>query len=154
MWGCSSVAVAGGPCVCLSRTPTAAESGVRRIKIIQMSKSNIFSIAGNRIIFQNGKELSFYNDVGQFEIINKILIILIKPRTNKEDDSRNVYGINLKGEILWRIKDLNKSKFDCFYNYIKADEQNNLLLYNRCAFRLKINPADGEILEYIQDENK
>jgi len=67
--------------------------------------SGKFRRCGRRLTTPSGRTIEFPHPIGQMLAYGSVAVVLMDPA----GDSRNVYGIDRRGETVWRLR---KSPFD------------------------------------------
>ena len=110
---------------------------------------NHYNIEGKRINFKAGNSIEFDSPILRSIFFDDSVIVVLDVSVNVICN-RNIFAINLNGEIIWQIEKSEKLDLigDCPFINI-CIESNKLVAFNWCGFKYSIDPRVGVITDII-----
>ncbi|MDQ3323476.1 MAG: hypothetical protein M3525_13755 [Acidobacteriota bacterium] len=107
--------------------------------------SNTYDVLDNKIIFQNGEEVTFDYPIGETLDFKDAIVLRLKLPSGVIFNE-NVFGLSHNGKILWQIS--KQKHIDDDSPYTQLSYQNNKAgLYNWDASLYIIEPTTGKVIE-------
>ncbi len=110
-------------------------------------KNEIVFKYNKNILIINDKQLEFEYEIEDIKEVNGILAVLLGVSA-KSYSIDNLYGVNSKGEIIWRVQSVNEiypSIISSPYVALKIAPSGDIAVTNFAGVRYFVNPKDGSI---------
>lgn len=96
-------------------------------------------------LFLGDREVKFDFPVGEYAEYQKTVVVVLDVSGKLKAD-RNVYGINLEGEIVWQLDEGTSIDGHSYVGLFK-DNEGTIRLVNFDGTQLVVNPNSGEIID-------
>lgn len=111
-----------------------------------------YYISGRKIVFEGGNAVEFDFPIRKTLMFNKSIIVLLDVFRDT-GYNQNIFAVNFKGNVTWQVEGSLDADMAGFCPFISVEVSNQeLLCFNRCGFRLTINPATGQVTSQVFDK--
>lgn len=104
-----------------------------------------YKISGNKVIFQNGEEITFGYPIGETLDFQDVIVIRLELPLGVVFNE-NVFGLSCDGEILWQISKQKHIGEDSPYTQLSY-QNGKAGLYNWDASLYIVEPNTGEVIK-------
>lgn len=112
---------------------------------------NQYAFRGELLALSSGKSIEFEFSIKIVIPINELLIVVLEvpPKTIYNE---NVFAVDDKGTVVWRINKtpLFYDREDCPYISAEINEKSQLILFNWCDTAVIVDFATGCVLDKYQ----
>ena len=114
-------------------------------------KNHAYTLDKNKLLLTNG-----YNCVFDYPISKALLVkdscIVVLNIPPKVQENQNVFGVNMKGEIVWKIGKIHHfyEGSDCPFVDVILNKDGKVVLFNWCDTAVIIDPITGIVLDKYQ----
>jgi hypothetical protein len=108
-----------------------------------------YYISGRKIAFEAGNAIEFDFPIGKtLTYKNKIIVLL--DVFHEGGYNQNMFAVSFRGKIVWQVeKSLDADLIGyCPFTSVELNHP-ELLCFNKCGFRITVNPVNGHITSQV-----
>jgi hypothetical protein len=107
----------------------------------------LYTIKDRQIYFADGKVVDFDHSIAEVVEFDDVLVVRLKIPP-KIVYNENVFGLDFRGEILWKVEPIKHVTEDSSYVGIKkrGERSDTVFLYNWDGKRLEVDSRTGNVI--------